>query len=148
MLVSVATGCRSVKPSTERIHTVKDSSWTDIKYHKKDTTITIPGAVSFITVPFSELTDKPIRKSSGHSAVSVKRIGDVIEVVCECAEYKQRITYLETEITHLHKIIELQKELKTEPYPYVPWYIKILAWIGTITLGVAVISVGKKFIFK
>lgn len=148
MLVSVATGCRSVKPSTETIHTVKDSSWTEVKYHKKDTTITIPGAVSYITVPISTLTETPIKNTSGHSTVSVKRTGDVLEVVCECAEYKQRIAYLETEITHLHKIIELHKQLKTEPYPFVPWTIKILAWIGGIALGAIGLFVGWKFFLR
>ena len=141
-------GCRSVNPSTETIHTVKDSSWTEIKYHKKDTTITIPGAVSFVTLPFSELTDTPVKKTVGHSTVSLKRSGENVEAICECAEYKQRIAYLETEITHLHKIIELQKELKTEPYPYVPWHVRILAWIGGFALGGVALFITKKLYLK
>lgn len=142
------TGCRSVKPSIETIHTVKDSSWTEIKYNKKDTIITIPGAVSFINIPLAELTEKPVTKSSGHSTVSVKRTADDIEVICECEEYKQLVSYLDKEITHLHKIIELQKELKTEPYPYVPWYIRILAWLGAITCGIVGFYVFRLFIIK
>ena len=148
MLFTVLAGCRSVKPSTETIHTVKDSSWTEVKYHKKDTTITIPGAVSFITLPFSELTDIPVKKTIGHSTVSLKRSGDNIEAVCECVAYKQRITYLEKETTMLRQLLDLQKQLTTKPYPYVPWYIKMLAWMGGICLGYFAFGIAKKLILK
>ena len=140
----LATGCRTIKPSTESIHTVKDSTWTVTKYHKKDTVITIPGDVSYITVPIKDVNETPVTKTSGRSTATVKRTGDMLEIVCECAEFKQKIEYLETEITHLQKIIELQKELKTEPYPYVPWYYKILAWIG----GIALVLCGGLLAFK
>lgn len=141
-------GCRTVRPSVENTHTVKDSTWTEVKYHKKDTVITIPGDVSFISVPLDKITEKPTTQSSGRSTATVKRNGDNIEVQCECAEFKQRISYLETEITHLQKIIDLQKQLKTEPYPYTPLLTKILAWIGGVALGALVVLICLKLFLK
>lgn len=140
-------GCRTVRPSVQNVHTVKDSTWTVIKYHQKDTTITIPGDVSYISLPISQITEKPTTKTSGRSTASVKRSGDNIEVQCECVEFKQKISYLEAEITHLQKIVDLQKQITVEPYAYIPWYIKILAWIGgAASLGFALLIAKKLFL--
>ncbi|MBK5213632.1 MAG: hypothetical protein JJE55_08240 [Flavobacteriaceae bacterium] len=127
---------------------MKDSTWTEVKYHKKDTTITIPGDVSYISLPISEITENPVKKSSGRSTATVSRSGDNIQVQCECAEFKQTISYLETEITHLREIIDLQKQISTVPVQFVPWYIKTLAWIGGAALVGVVFLIAKKLFLK
>lgn len=146
MIVLALTGCRTVHPVAETVRTVKDSTWTEVKFHKKDTTITIPGAVTVITIPIEDITATPVRKSSGRATVSVSRSGDNIECECECAEEHHRIELLEKEISHLQKIVELQKETRTEYEKYVPWYIKVLAWIGGVFLVLIVGRIALKSI--
>lgn len=141
-------GCKTVQPSVENTRTVKDSTWTEVKYHKKDTIITIPGDVSFISLPAHKITTRPTTTTSGRSTATVTRKGENIEVQCECAAFKETISYLETEITHLREIIDLQKQIKTVPKKFVPWYIKTLAWIGAAALLAGFLFAGLKLFLK
>ena len=142
----VLSGCGGSKPATYTSQIVKDSIWTAVKRVQRDTIITIPGDTTYITVPVMELTEVPVTKTNGRSTASIKRVGDDIQVSCECAEYKQKIALLETIISQYEKIQELTDKTVVVPERYIPWWVKILAWIGAIALAASGVLVTFKFI--
>ena len=143
-------GCGTSKPTQlTKTTTVKDSIWTEVQKVKRDTTITIPGATTYIRIPVYELTEVPVTKTSGRSTASIRKVGNNIEVQCECAKYKAKIQFLETIISQYQKIQELTENTIIVPEKFVPWWVKIFAWLGGIALafgiGLLVIKVIKPF---
>lgn len=139
-------GCGSAKPTLTTKTTVKDSVWTEVQKVKRDTVITIPGDTTFISIPYYELTETPIKRTSGRSTASIKKVGDQIKVQCECLEYKAKIEFLETIIAQYQKIQELTENTIIVPEKFVPWYTKILAWAGGIAIAFGVGMIVLKFI--
>lgn len=133
-------------PVAETVRTVKDSIRTEVRFHKKDTTITIPGDTSYIRIPITQLTGEPVSVKTGRATATVKKIGESIEVMCKCDEYKKLIGLMEKHINTLHHKIETSEETRTEFEKYVPWYIKVLAWIGGVFLVLIVGRIALKSI--
>lgn len=127
-------GCRPGKNLQEKVRIVTDSTWTNVRTLQRDTVITIPGDTTIIRVPITKITEVPITKTNGRSSASLKRVGDDIEVECECKSYKQKIEYQEKIIENYQKIQELQQDLITKREKFVPWYIQVLAITGVIAL--------------
>jgi len=148
-IVGCLVGCGSGRTmSTQQTNrTVSDSSWVDVKTVQKDTVITIPGDTTFIKVPVYDLTEEYIRKTSGRSSAALRKVGDDIEVICECLEYKQKIEYLETIIEKNNKIVELQETIinNTKIEYRTPWYSKALNVIGGGAIIFTLINIIKRF---
>lgn len=146
VIVLSMVGCGSTLPTTQTISTVKDSTWTETRYVKKDTTITIPGDTTIIRIPVTQISETPIIRKSGRSSASIKRVGDELEITAICEQYEKNIELLETQIKQLQKIVELTEKKTTIPVKYVPWYTKILAWIGGVAISSVLLFVGYKLL--
>lgn len=129
LVLIFATGCGSQKTASIEEHTtVKDS--TVVTYQPVDTIISITGEKVKVEVPVNELSPIPLIKKGERTSLSISMVGEVITAECNVEDLKKKIRLL-------NKIIENHKETETiktetiiEEVKYVPWYIKILAWIG------------------
>lgn len=148
VIVMGMVGCGNMRPTTQTNTTVKDSTWTETRYVKRDTTITIPGDTTFIRIPITEITETPIVRNSGRSSAKIKKVGNDLEITAICEQYVQNIELLETQIKQLQKIVELTEKKTTIPVKYVPWTVKILAWIGAVCLGAGFVFIGFKLLKK
>lgn len=146
MFVLALGGCRTVRLPAETIRTVKDSITTTVRYHKKDTTITIPGDTSYIRIPITRLSEEPVTQTTGRATASVKKTGDNVEVECRCEEYEELITLFEKHVETLHQKLDSQQDTQIIKDKYVPWHINTLAWVGAISLGIAIGRIGLKFL--
>ncbi|MBK5213367.1 MAG: hypothetical protein JJE55_06880 [Flavobacteriaceae bacterium] len=138
--------CGTGRLSKETIHTVKDSTVTEVTYHKHDTVIVIPGDTTRITVPISEITKEPIKRKNGRTTAIITRDGDNVNVECITEELQQRLELFDKVIQQLRTIQESEKTTIEVPVKFVPWTTKILAWIGGIALIGLVALVGFKFL--
>lgn len=130
----------------ETIRTVRDSIATTVRYHKKDTTITIPGDTSYIRIPVTRLSEEPVTQTTGRATASVKKTGDDVEVECRCEEYEELITLFEKHVETLHQRLDSQQKTHIVTEKYVPWYINIFAWAGAISLGIVIGRLGLKIL--
>jgi valyl-tRNA synthetase len=138
--------CGTGNLSRETIRTVKDSTVTEVTYHKRDTVITIPGDTTRISVPFTEITNEPIRKTTGRTTAIISRDGDNVNVECITEELQQKLDLIDKVIKQLRTIQESEKTTIEVPVKFVPWTTKILAWIGGIALGAIAVLLGIKFL--
>lgn len=138
--------CGTGRLSKETIRTVKDSTVTEVTYHKRDTTITIPGDTTRIIVPFAEITKEPIRRTTGRTTAVISRDGDYLNVECITEELQQRLELFDKVIDQLRTIQESEKTTIEVPVKFVPWTTKVLAWIGGIALGAIAVLAGIKFL--
>lgn len=146
-IVSLTLGsCRTGKLSSETIKTVKDSTVTEVTYHKRDTTIVIPGDTTRISVPFHEITKEPIKRKTGRTTAIISRDGDNINVECITEELQEKLELFDKIINQLRTIQETEKTTIEVPVKFIPWYTNILAWIGGISLGALVLMLGIKFL--
>src|SRR5690554_3357688 len=146
-IVSLTVGsCRTGKLSSETIKTVTDSTVTEVRYQKRDTTIIIPGDTTRISLPYHEITKEPIRRTNGRTTATISKDGDKVNVECISEELQQRIELFDKIINQLRTIKESESTITEVPVEFVPWHIKTLAWIGGIALGVIIVSLGIKFL--
>jgi len=139
-------GCGTGRMAKETIRTVKDSTVTEVTYHTRDTIITVPGDTTRISVPFTEITNVPIRKTTGRTTAIISRDGDNVNVECITEELQQRLELFDKVIQQLRTIQESEKTTIEVPVKYVPWLTKILAWIGGVAIGAIGVLVGIKFL--
>lgn len=138
----------SKKPINSNSIIIKDSTETIIKFRKRDTTITIPGDTLNIKVPFHQLTTKPLLFKSGTQKANVSLSeDDVLNIDCITEEVDRLFELVDTFKTSLKTYQSIKNETIVVPQLYVPWYIKILAWIGGILLFIlATTFITKTFI--
>ncbi|MEH6405760.1 MAG: hypothetical protein V7767_00620 [Leeuwenhoekiella sp.] len=140
LLVLLLSSCGGGKPTLTRSVTEKDSTWTKVSTIKRDTIITIPGDSIKIRIPILDITEEPVTRYGVRSSASVRKENEDLVIDCKCDEYKQQIELMEKLIEQHETYEKLLKETVLKPERYVPWYIKILAWIGGISiLGIGVI---------
>lgn len=124
--------------------TVKDSTVTEVRYHHRDTVITIPGDTLKFTVPVTEITRQGQTFTQGHQTVKISS-DDLGNISVECINAAmERIIELEDKIISTLRTIESNtQETIIVPEPYTPWYTKALAWLGGIMLllmGIAILT--------
>lgn len=138
------TGCKSTRPVERTNTTVKDSTWVETTYHKRDTVIFVPGDTTRIRVPVTEITKVPIRQTNGRTTAIVKRVGDNIDVQCVTDALQEKLEWLET-IVKKNSVKERIVETTVEvPVRYTPWHVKILSWVG----GIALLVIGGFVVIK
>ena len=146
VLVLVFLGsCRAVKSSRETVRTVKDSTFTEVTYKKRDTTIIIPGDTLKVKVPITEITKEPVTRTNGRNTVIIRREGNDLDIECLNEEMEQRFELLEKWIKE-NKTKTVQVQTTTEiPVRYIPGFVKTLAWIGGIALALGGVLLFVKF---
>lgn len=135
MMVVLLGACRSARPSSETIETVKDSTVTTVRYVKQDTLITVPGDTLKFNIPIYELSETPIERTAGRTTARVSLQGDDLTIECLTEEYEQLITWQNEVIETLREINRDKQKTIEVPVPYTPTITKILAWIGGIALA-------------
>lgn len=149
VILLFAFSCGTKKPIANHSVTVKDSTVTEVTYRKRDTTITIPGDTLKVRVPFYQLTPEPQLFQSGHQKATVSLSeDDLLTIDCITEEIKQLHQLIDTFKTTLnnHERINEVEIIRREPYT--PWFIKIFAWIGVITVIVIAVPLIIKIIKK
>ena len=131
--------------SSNTVTTVKDSTVTEVTYRKRDTTITIPGDTLKVKVPFYQLTPEP-QTFQGKNQKAVVSLSTNDELLIDCITQEvDRLFQLTDELKTTLKTLETTKtETIIVPERYVPWYIKILAWLG----GIAFVSIAAVIVTK
>lgn len=130
LLTALASCSRKLYPTTlQRTDSVVVNHYTV----ERDTVIVAPGAIAKAEVPLQELKPgmKPISRSERQAKVSVK-VNDKgrLQVDCACDTLAIAAKLKEQNTQSVRTIVETRR---TE-VPYVPWYIKIAAWLGLAAL--------------
>lgn len=133
LVLIFAAGCGSQKTASVEEHTtVKDS--TVVTYQPVDTIISIPGEKVKVEVPVSELSGIPLVKSGERASLSISMLDEVITAECNVEELEKKIRLLNKIIENHKETVSVKTETIIEEVKYVPWYIKIPAWIGGLVL--------------
>lgn len=145
-IVGCLVGCKSFTPSRQITKIEKDSTYTEVSYHTRDTAIFIPGDTVHFKVPFNKITETPISKKKGNTTAVVRRVGNDLDVQCITDELEHRLDLIDKYIKENNTKTIIEKEVTEVPVPYTPWWKNILSWIGGISLLVLVALVGLKFL--
>lgn len=148
LLTIALMGCKVKKEFVylpgETVHTT-DTVTKTVTVIVRDTVIKKEESKASASVPL-----KDVKKGFKHDFKNKDASGSIEEkdgnlnVTCKCDSLEIRVKLQD-------KIIETLKKKVTEkttprPVQYIPWYIKILAWVGGIFLAFAIIMVlAKKF---
>ena len=140
-------GCGSKRMITNKVSTL-DSTHVETSIQLRDTIIQVPFYKVAVSSLQDKLTETPIKKTHGNASVELYKKNETIFASASCDS-------LELEIQLKDKLIETYRELikdtQTTLPPvevkYIPWIIKILAWIGGIALLILGIKVAL-FIYK
>ncbi len=129
--------CRSVKLQPLRTHTtttVKDSTAT--KMIKRDTVLSFPKDSVSLSAKFLELTAKPLVKKSksGEVSVSVRRIGDKVEVTANTELLERIISLQDMLIEHYQDTLTLTKEERVVTEEEMPGWAKIPVGVGLFVI--------------
>ena len=142
--------CGTQKPQLKKETYIKDSISVEKQTVWKDTTIIVPEDSLRIKVKLKELSVKPIQavNESGNMAVEISKVNDDLIVDCKFNKLLKKVQLLETTIKQLTSRFEADKETIEVSVRYIPWYAKILAWVGGIVLLIAIIYIGSLIAVK
>lgn len=143
-------GCSSQKPLlAEQSVQEKDSIWVEKKVIVRDTVFITDTAqvVERISVPVfkerlnsSEKDFKPILKKQGNATLKIERKWGQLEFTAEC-DSLQIAAELNDTYTDKHQTKEKTITItKIEKERYVPWWVKILAYVGAGSLSLLAIK--------
>lgn len=143
-------GCKSHKPTVSERIVIKDSISSVSRIIPRDTLITVPKDSIKVSVKLSRLTEKPqdFISKSGKNKAKISLTGDDLEVECIFEELKLQIKLLDKELQVEKYKFENSQKVTEVPIPYIPWYVKTLAWIGGIFLGLFIIGTIYKTYFN
>lgn len=144
--VMLLVGCsRKVTPPTSSKVT-SDSIITDRYVIERDTTLKTPSALVGLKIPLTTIKEgfKPVENSKKQSKVSAKVENGNLVVDCKCDSLEIAAKIRDTYESALRKTTTV--ETITQEVRYVPWYIKLLAWIGAFALTGLVVLLARKFL--
>ncbi|MEZ7494507.1 hypothetical protein QO206_03355 [Leeuwenhoekiella aequorea] len=134
LIILSAGGCKSKATLTETT-TIRDSTVTTIKVTPRDTVIRVAGDSLQLKVSLAKLRENLyITETRNRVTASVGLQGDELTVDCKIDSLLVELELRDTIITTLRERLEKKATVKEVPVKYVPWYIKILAWIGGLTV--------------
>lgn len=138
LLLLAITGCKSHKTVSEEAITTRDSVSVVTTLTKRDTIVTTPADSLRVQIPIKDLTQRPrvVRSARGTTTATISRIGDDIAVQCKCDSLKLTLEIRDRELEILRIKERMSKTEVVVPEKYIPWYTKILAWIGGIALAI------------
>jgi hypothetical protein len=146
ILTFLICSCGARKIDLSEKTTVTDSTFTTVRTVKRDTIITVPGDSIKVRIPIYDIQEVPITRKTERASVTISKENDTLIVDCKCEQYQELIRVQD-------KIIEKQRELITNlqktvviPEKYTPWYVKVLAWIGGISILIVAAALLIKYI--
>ena len=131
---------------TKTITTTQDSVAT--RTEVKDSLLLVRKSdTASLSKAIQELTELPIKKTSGSATLSLWRKGEQIEAECECAELKEAVKlykeivefYINKETTTETRTTVVQKE--------VPGFLKPFLWLGYL-VGIGLLLFGGLKIYR
>lgn len=150
MLTSCGTTFFCKRCPTTVIHTIELKDTTIIKEILKDTTITVfLPADSVITVMvvncdslgMAQMAETVIRHKNMIATLKIKN-GKLYQNITHLMDSMDiTIQYKEREITNLKSRIENLSQVKEKEVKYIPWYARVLSWIGGIALLIILLFV-------
>lgn len=127
-------GCGSKRPIVNTVNTL-DSTSVERMVRLRDTIIKIPSSKVGVSAHVNDLNDEPIRRSIGNSTVELYKKNDSIfaNATCDSLELKLQ---LQDSLINTYRLRETDTTITLPPVEvkYIPWFIKILAWIGGLSL--------------
>ncbi|MCH4824293.1 hypothetical protein ML462_14045 [Gramella lutea] len=135
LLVISLYGCGSQRrPITNTVSTL-DSTYVDSRIRLRDTVIKVPFQKVSISADQQDLTEKPITKSNGKANVSLFKKDNVIYANAECDSLELQLKLKDSIISTFRQVkTDTTITLPPERIKYIPWIVKILAWIGGLSL--------------
>jgi hypothetical protein len=136
LAVLIAIGSISCRPQQikEFSHkTVKDSVYTEITYHKKDTVIIIEGDTLKIKLPITQITEKPISVRGYNTEMLISKLNEQIEVVCKYDELTFLIQLQEKRIKQFEQSKINSDRVEVVKQKFIPKWAKTLLIIGSIS---------------
>lgn len=145
LLMMGLSGCKPKALSNTKETITKDSVFTSVNYIKRDTTIVVPGDTLSLRVPIYSLSEIPTTiKTFNGTTLSLQKLNDEILAQCNREDLKKIITLLERENTHYRSRLDEISETQEVPIKFTPKWVKVLAWIGAVTVIYSVFWIGRK----
>lgn len=128
-------GCRTLCPPGERIVT-HDTLSTETVVHIHDTILysapaSVTGEIALGDLIIKEKF-KPVKTSYKHATLTQKVVNDTLVSTCLCDTAAIRAQYRDV-ITNRVRSSLSKETLPPVEVKYIPWWVKILAWIGGIS---------------
>lgn len=136
-------GCGGSKQGS-LITSEKDSTVTTVTQIKRQEIVTVPGDSIKIRIPILDLSDTPITKKSTRATATVRKVDGNIEVDCKCEQYLAQIEVMDKLIETQRQLIKMSMETRVEEVRYVPWYHKVLSFIGLMAVLYLGIKIGTR----
>ena len=129
------------RPITNTVSTI-DSTHVERQVVIRDTSINLPFYKVGVSAAANVLSSTPLTRTNGNAKVELYKKDDVIYATAFCDS-------LELQLQLRDSLIKTFRERKTdtvitlppEQIKFVPWHIKILAWIGGISSLYAVVRI-------
>lgn len=151
LTVIVVTGCKCPQAVTSTV--IRDSVSTSIKREYRDTVIRIPADTASIQAlvkcPPNGIVNMPEMKvKSKRAIISAKIVNGTLDATCTCPELEKQVKLLKETVTHLRQRWELKTKTVTVEVKYIPAWVKVLAWVGGISLFAILLLIGFKLYTK
>jgi len=141
-------GCSGSKRMITNTVSTLDSTHVERSVKLRDTIIKVPSYKVGVFEYQDRLSEKPIKKSNGNASVELYKKNEIVYANASCDSLELQIKLKDSLIKSYRELItDKQTTLPPVAVKYIPWIIKILAWIGGIALLLIVIKVAL-FIYK
>lgn len=147
IVIVLLASCGAKKPTViGRDVTVKDSVSVTSSFEPAVQTFTIPAESTGVSATIDELTEKPVTNTTGNITATLSRKRDQINCECHTEELEKQIEWLKETIQYERSQTKTETITQEVEVKYTPLYVKILAWIGGISLALFGLSAAiKKF---
>tara|TARA_B100000470_G_scaffold221958_1_gene214168 strand:- start:9163 stop:9681 length:519 start_codon:yes stop_codon:yes gene_type:complete len=134
LLILSAGGCKSKATLTEST-TVRDSTVTTVTVVPRDTLVKVPGDSLRLTTTIAELRKALyITETRNRVMAAIGLQGDSLTVDCKIDSLLLELELRDTTINTLRDRLEKTETVENVPEKYVPFLVKLLAWVGGLTL--------------
>ncbi len=138
--------CACSKKITPSVHqSDKDSVHVSERVSYRDTVVYSPVDSASIMAMVKCPTDgtsvvlSPLVARGNHAKVKVEIVDGMLKADCECDSVKYQLKVAEIERDFFQAKSEKRSEVKVVPERFIPWYMKVLAWIGAGAIVITVI---------
>ena len=127
-------GCGSKRPIVNTVNTF-DSTYVEKFVKIRDTIVKIPSSKVGVVADAKDLNEEPIKRSNGNSTVELYKKNDSIFANASCDSLELQLK-LKDSLISTYRLRETDTTITLPPVEikYIPWLIKILAWIGGLSL--------------
>lgn len=134
LLILSAGGCKSKATLTESTM-VRDSTVTTVTVVPRDTLVKVPGDSLRLTTTIAELRKALyITETRNRLTAAIGLQGDSLTVDCKIDSLLLELELRDKTINTLRDRLEKKATVEYVPEKYVPFLVKLLAWVGGLTL--------------